>query len=60
MFNIYPNFLLNVLLARVKVIVAIIISGMIFANTSLIPIPFNIIPLDRTIKNLTGSKYVKY
>ena len=56
----YPNFLLNVLLARVNVIVAIIISGIMFAITSLIPIPFNIIPRDKTIKNLTGFKYVKY
>ena len=56
----YPNFLLNVLLASVNVIVAIIISGIIFAITSPKPIPFNIIPRDKTIKNLTGFKYVKY
>ena len=31
-----------------------------FTITSSIPIPFNIIPRDRTIKNLTGSKYVKH
>ena len=60
MFNIYPNFLLNVLLASVNVIVAIIISGIIFAITSLIPIPFKNIPRDSTMKNLTGSKYVIY
>ena len=60
MFYNYPNFLLNVLLASVRVIKAIISSGIMFTITSLIPIPFNIIPRDRTIKNLTGFKYVKY
>ena len=52
----YPSFLLNVLLASVRVIKAIISRGIMFTITSLIPIPFNIIPRDRTIKNLTGFK----
>ena len=60
MFNIYPSFLLNVLLARVSVIDAIIKSGIKFVITSSTPIPFKKIPRDNTIKNLTGFKYVKY
>ena len=60
MFNIDPSFLLNVLLARVRVIAAIIISGIKFVITSFIPIPFKNIPRDSTIKNRTGFKYVRY
>lgn len=52
----YPNFLLNVLPARVKVIEAISNKGITFAITSSIPIPFKNSPLDKTIKNLTGFK----
>ena len=38
----------------------IIINGIRFIITSSNPIPLRIIPLDKTIKNLTGLSHVKY
>jgi hypothetical protein len=54
------NVRLNVLLARLRVIIAIIIRGIKFTTTSSKPIPLRNMFLESYIKNLTGFRYVKY